>query len=80
MTGIPVSVVLEKYNGRKDREEKHKFYDMPKPVDLPIEDELASEKDYVKSIEKEFADQAKGILDGLRLSHLRLKPKKEGDE
>ncbi len=80
MTGIPVSVVLEKYIGRKDREEKHKFYDAPKPVDLPIEGELASEKDYVKSIEKEFADQAGGILDGLQMSHLRLKPKKEGDE
>jgi hypothetical protein len=80
MTGIPVSVVLEKYNERKGREEKHKFYDVPKPVDLPIEDELASEKDYFKCIEKEFASQVEGILDGLQLSHLRLKPKKEGDE
>jgi hypothetical protein len=80
MTGIPVSVVLEKYNGRKDKEEKHKFHDMPRPFDLHVEDELASEKDYVKSIENEFAGQAEGILERLQLSHLRLRPKKEVDE
>jgi len=80
MTGIPVSVVLKKFNEQSESEEKHKFYDVPKPDDHLIIDELVSERDYVKSIEKEFADQVEGILDGLQLSHLRQKAKKEVDE
>jgi hypothetical protein len=78
MTGIPVGVVLERFNGRSEIREKHKFHDMPD--EHLIVDELASEKDYVKDIEREFASQVEGILDGLQLSHLRLRPKKEGDE
>ena len=80
MTGIPVSIVLKKFNERSEDEEKHKFHDLPKPEDHPVMDELASDRDYVRSIEKEFAGQAENILDGLQLSHLRLRAKKEADE
>lgn len=81
MTGIPIRVVLKKYIEQADGVEKHKFHEVPMPDDTySQEGDLASEKDYLKSIEKAFADQAEGILDRLQLSHLCTKPKKKANE
>ncbi len=74
MTGIPVSAVLKKYTGLPNTVENHEQLEAPKSGDTicPGED-LASEKDLLKNLEKDFADEAGEIIDRLRLSHLKAR-------
>ena len=72
--GIPISQLLKQMAGPGEGQERHKFYPIEIPrVNGPEEDAGDIDREYFKTVERDFAGTAGDILERLNLSHMRKK-------
>jgi len=76
--GIPINALLKKLSEQSSSAERHKFYPRVavKNTDIHTEEDVDSIKNYVESIEKDFASSAQNVLDQMNLSHLMTRKKR----
>ena len=71
VAGIPIDVLLARKIPTADAETSE-------PVDsCELEDGETIDKDFIKSVEREFVESADSILEMLDLSHLKVSPENE---
>jgi len=74
VSGIPISQLLKQMADHGEGEERHKFHPITiHGTDRTEEDAINDEREYLKSVEKDFSGMAGDILERLNLSHLRRK-------